>query len=122
MKVKIQTIRCCKSKGTSSVEASYVEEDFDVGALVVTIEYKGGESWVLDWGCSCHMTSNSSFFSNYQKVDGRKVTMGNKASCPVVGIGDVRIIMFDGVVRKLTEVLHVPSMNRHLISLGTLDT
>ena len=47
--------------------------------------------------------------------------MGNEASCPIVGIGNVRIIMFDGVVRTLTGVLHVSSMNRQLISLGTLD-
>ena len=67
------------------------------------------------------MTFNSSFFSTYQKVDGRKVTIGNKASCPIVVVGDFRIIMFDSVVRILTGVLHVPSMNRHLISLDTLD-
>ena len=47
--------------------------------------------------------------------------MGNEASCSIVGIGDVRIIMFDGIVRTLTGVLHVSSMNRHLISLATLD-
>ena len=29
--------------------------------------------------------------------------------------------MFDGVVRTLTRVLHVPGMNRHLISLSILD-
>ena len=43
--------------------ASYVEEEYDIGALVVTCEYKGGGSWVLDSGCSSHMTFNSSFFS-----------------------------------------------------------
>ena len=32
-----------------------------------------------------------------------------------------RFIMFDGAMRTLTVVLHVPSMNKHLISLGTLD-
>ena len=47
--------------------------------------------------------------------------MGNKAGCLIVGVGDVRIIMFDGVVRTLTGVLHVSSMNMHLISLGTLN-
>ena len=47
--------------------------------------------------------------------------MGNEASCSIVGIGDVRIIMFDGVVILLARVLHVPSMNRHLISVGTFD-
>ena len=55
------------------------------------------------------MTSKCSFFSTYEKVDGRKVTMGNEASSLTVGIGDVTIIMFDGVVRTLFGVLHVPT-------------
>ena len=111
-----------KSAKSSSAEVSYVEsEDYDVGALVVTSEYKGDDSWILDSGCSRHMTFNFSFFSTNQKVDGRKVTMDNEASCPILGVGDVKFIMFNGVVRTLTEVLYVPGMNRNLISLSILD-
>ena len=47
--------------------------------------------------------------------------MGNEASCLIVGVGDVKFIMFDGVLRTLTGVLHVLGMNRHLISLSILD-
>ena len=111
----------CNSKGTSSAEATYVKGEYDVGALVVTSKYKGGDSWVLYWGYSSHITSNSSFFATYRKVDRIKVTMGNEADCPIVGVGDVRIIMFDGVVRTFPKVLHVPCMNRNLIFLGNSD-
>ena len=53
----------------SSAEGRYVEnEDYDVGVLVVTGEYKVGDSWILGLGCSRHMTFNSSFFSTYQNV------------------------------------------------------
>jgi 5'-3' exoribonuclease 2 len=48
--------------------------------------------------------------------------MGDNSPCTVVGMGTVQIKMFDGVVRTLTEVRHVPSMSRNLISLSTLDT
>ena len=34
----------CKSKGSSSAKASYVEEEYDVGVVVVTNEYKDGDS------------------------------------------------------------------------------
>ena len=47
--------------------------------------------------------------------------MGNEASSPIVGVVDGKFIMFDGIVRTLTGVLHVPCMNRHLISLSILD-
>jgi hypothetical protein len=36
-------------------------------------------------------------------------------------MGIVVIKMFDGIVRTLIEVLHVPTMSRNLISLSTLD-
>ena len=47
--------------------------------------------------------------------------MGNNSPCTVVGMGTVQIKMFDGIVRTLTEVRHVPSMSKNLISLSTLD-
>jgi hypothetical protein len=48
--------------------------------------------------------------------------MGDNSPCTVVGMGTMQIKMFDGVVWTLTEVWHVPSMSRNLISLSTLDT
>ena len=47
--------------------------------------------------------------------------MGNNVSCKVVGIGTVRIRIFDGVVRTLGDVRHVPDLKRNLKSLSPLD-
>src|SRR5688572_9481091 len=47
--------------------------------------------------------------------------MGNNASCKVVGIGSIRVKMFDGIERTLSNVRHVPDMKKNLISLGALD-
>ena len=48
------------------------------------------------------------------------VMMGNNASCKIVGIGIVQIKMFDGVVRTLFNVRHVPHLKRNIISLSIL--
>ena len=48
--------------------------------------------------------------------------MGDNSPCAVVGMGTVQIKMFDGIVRTLIEVRHVPFMSRKLISLSILDT
>ena len=48
--------------------------------------------------------------------------MGNNASCKVMGIGSVRVKMFDGIVRLLRNVRHVPDMKKNFISLGALDS
>jgi hypothetical protein len=47
--------------------------------------------------------------------------MGNDISCKVVGIGSIQIKMFDGSVKILTDVRHVPELRKSLISLGVLD-
>ena len=36
--------------------------------------------------------------------------MGNVASCTIIGMGTIKIKMFDGVVRTLEEVRHIPDM------------
>src|SRR3954470_301422 len=47
--------------------------------------------------------------------------MGNNAECRVVGIGSIRMRMFDGEVRTVTNVRHVPEVSRNLLSLGALE-
>jgi len=41
-------------------------------------------------------------------LDSGVVIMGNDAACQMIGIDIVRIKMFDGVVRDLTDVRYVP--------------
>jgi hypothetical protein len=47
--------------------------------------------------------------------------MGNGAHCKITNIGNIRIKMFDGMVRTLCDVKHVPEVEKNMISLGTLD-
>ena len=47
--------------------------------------------------------------------------MGNNNGCKIVGIGLVKIKMFDEVTRILHGVRHAPELKRNLISLGMLD-
>ena len=91
------------------------------GVSVATHEYKGENEWILDSGCSFHMTPNKDFFTTYEKVDGGNVTMGNNATCKVVGVGSIQMKMFDGMGRTLSDVRHVPGLKKNLILLGTLD-
>jgi hypothetical protein len=50
------------------------------------------------------------------------VFMGNGIPCKTVGVGSIRINMFDGIVRELTNVIYVPKIKSNLISLGVLDS
>jgi hypothetical protein len=68
------------------------------------------EEWLLDSGASHHMCSHRSWFSSYQSIDDGVVFMGNDISCKSVGIGSIKIKMFDGIVRTLMDVRHVPNL------------
>ncbi|KAG8477597.1 hypothetical protein CXB51_030467 [Gossypium anomalum] len=40
----------------------------------------------------------------------------------IAGVGTIKVKMFDGVVRTLSDVRYVPELKRNLISLSTLDS
>ena len=67
------------------------------------------------------MTPNRDWFSTYKPMHKGVVLMGNNASCKVASIETVHIKMFDGVVRTLSDVNHVPDLKRNLIFLSTLN-
>ena len=66
------------------------------------------------------MTSKKDWFDTYKPYNDGMVQMGNDATCSVIGIGTVKIKMFDGVVRVLSNVRHVRTYVIHL--LGTYVT
>ena len=76
--------------------------------------------WVMDFGCCYHMSSDKSLFNTYDAVEGGEVVTASRHHCRIAGVGTVRIRMYDGRVRKLTEVRHVPDIHKNLISLGVL--
>lgn len=105
---------------TSTTNVAKAEErDGDVYSALVAAEGLV-DSWILDSGCSYHLCPHADWFHSYSSAKG-VVSMGNDAPCDVVGIGTVKIRMFDGVVRVLGNVRHVPDIRHNLISLGYLD-
>jgi hypothetical protein len=80
------------------------------------------EEWQLYLGASHHMCSQRNWFISYQSVDEGVVFMGNRIRCKIVGVDNIRIKMFDGIVRELTDARYVTNLRSNLISLGVLDS
>ena len=78
-------------------------------------------SWIMDSTCSNHMTPKKDWFDTYRLVNSGSVLMGNDASYRVIRMGNIRVKMFNDVIRTLCDVIHVPDLRKNLISLGTLD-
>ena len=74
----------------------------------------------MDSACSYHMMTNKDWFDTYRLVNFGYVRMGNDASCRVVGMGNIIVKMFNGVIKTFCDVRHVPGLRKNLISLGTL--
>ncbi|KAE8729500.1 Disulfide isomerase L-2 isoform 2 [Hibiscus syriacus] len=78
------------------------------------------DAWILDSGCSYHITPNMEWFSTYMSVNSSYVYLCDDICCNIVGIGEVRIKMYDGIVRTLCDVRQIPYLKKNLIILGTL--
>lgn len=79
------------------------------------------EEWVLDSGCTFHMSFSIDLFDSIEEHEGGRVLMGNNAACKVIGIGSIKLQLHGGTVRILTSVRYVPELKRNFISLGILD-
>ncbi|KAH9780501.1 hypothetical protein KPL71_008103 [Citrus sinensis] len=113
-----------KNQKESSGKAAIVskdEGDSEGADVLIAAERQPTEEWILDSGCSFHMSPNKQLFKTFEKVDTGKVLLGNNLACKVAGIGTVTITMHDGVDRELRSVRYVPELRRNLISLGTVD-
>ncbi|CAA0834067.1 Probable prolyl 4-hydroxylase 11 [Striga hermonthica] len=105
----------------SSKSANVVQnEEFDCsdGDMLSISTAQYDDAWILDSRCSYHITPNREGFATYEPGNSGSVFLDDDRCCGIVGIGDVKIKMYDGTVRTLCDVRH--KLKKNLISLGTL--
>ncbi|WVZ63057.1 hypothetical protein U9M48_012727 [Paspalum notatum var. saurae] len=83
------------------------------------VNYKtGGSHWVMDSGCTQHMTGDSRMFTsligNVEEYD--KITFGDNSKGKVEGLGKIEI----SSEYSISNVLLVDSLNFNLLSVGQL--
>ena len=87
--------------------------------VAVEILVSGGEishAWILDSGASLHVTPHREWFSRYEEIVGI-VTLGKFYVCDIVGIGDIPMVLSNGMRFVIENVHHVPCLTRNLISI-----
>ncbi|KAL5565221.1 hypothetical protein UlMin_028385 [Ulmus minor] len=110
-----------KNHDSDNGEATITANNSNMGEFLVVSTQNHKEDWILDSGCTFHMCPTKDWFKEYKEIDGGKVLMGNKIACQIVGIGNISIRMFDGLMKILSRVRHAPNLHRNLISIGALD-
>ncbi|KAL5763276.1 hypothetical protein ACOSP7_019540 [Xanthoceras sorbifolium] len=77
--------------------------------------------WIMDSGASFHMTSRREWFHHYETFSGEPVYSCNDHALKIVGIGTIKLRMYDGTVHTIQEVRHVKGIKKNLLSLRRLD-
>lgn len=65
------------------------------------------EDWILDMACIFHVCPNRDWFEIYEIVTRGSIEMGNNLPYKTTCIGNVRVKMFDGMVKTLGNVKHI---------------
>ena len=77
------------------------------------------KSWLVDSGCTNHMTNNQDLFRELDRTIISKVRIGNGEYIPVKGKGTVAIESQTGL-KLIYDVLFVPDVDQNLLSVGQL--
>jgi len=106
-----------KDTNAANVSAFIVTGDSSANILNLSED----SAWYSDSGASKHITFHKEYFQNLVETNNEFVSLGDGASCEIRGYGTVHISLningtwCDG---KLEDVLHVPSLNKNLFSVG----
>jgi len=74
-------------------------------------------SWLIDSGCTNHMTEYLSLFKDLDKSYLSKVKIGNGDYVKVEGKGAIEVETMLGT-KLLKNMLYLPKINQNLVSMG----
>jgi hypothetical protein len=77
------------------------------------------DSWLIDSGCTNHMTNNQDLFKELDRTTISKVKIGNGDYIDVKGKGIVVLNSLSGL-KYISDVLYVPDIDQNLLSVGQL--
>ena len=94
------------------------EDDLDkkIREESVRISQVEKKDWIIDSGCSHHMTGDMSKFVKSRKNDGGIVRVGNNVACHIIGIGSITL---DGKTNT-DDVYFVDGLKHNFLSVGQL--
>ncbi|KAL2252514.1 UNVERIFIED_CONTAM: hypothetical protein Sindi_0046100 [Sesamum indicum] len=77
--------------------------------------------WLIDSGCTFHISPFESIFSNLKVGEFGSVSMANEKRCDIKGIGEISLIFDNGYKMTLKHVRYVPELSHNLISCAVLE-
>jgi predicted aspartyl protease len=107
-----------KQQNEDAQVASQDDEDQLFVATCFSVQ-TSSDHWLIDSGCTNHMTFDKSLFRNLQTTEVAKVRIGNGDCIAAKGKGTVAITTNSGT-KTISDVLYVPDIDQNLLSVGQL--
>ena len=85
-----------------------------------TKEHCSSDLWLLDSGCSNHMTGNKSLFSSLDSSVVMDIKLGDDFLVPAKGKGTILVLTKQNEKMSIHEVFYVAHLTVNLISIGQL--
>ena len=106
-----------RKRNNSEGKINSIQEEKIVATVSEINAIKGKvPGWWYDTCATVHVSYDKSVFKTYHEMDGdQEIQMGNEVRSKVIGKGNVDLIFTSGKNVTLTNVLHVPDMNRNLV-------
>ena len=118
--------RICRNKEKYVNEAQVVnqeeekeEEDEQLFVASCYANINQSETWLVDSGCTNHMTNNVELFRELDQKSRSKVRVGNGQYISVKGKGSIAIETLSGT-KIINDVMYVPDIDQNLLSVGQL--
>lgn len=78
-------------------------------------------AWFIDSVASLHMSCNKDWFDEYhENIEATCVYLGGNTSLQVQGYGIISVMLPNGKVRQIHDVMYVPSIKKNLIYVSTI--
>nr|GMC49313.1 Retrovirus-related Pol polyprotein from transposon TNT 1-94 [Ipomoea batatas] len=106
-------------------EVSYVSNKSEQALTATTLKHVDyGNDWIVDSGCSNHMTGDAEKLQNVAEYrGGRVVVTASNSKLPIAHVGNVTVSPQDGDIKvSLQNVYHVPGMKKNLLSVSQLTS
>ena len=102
-------------------EAQVADQEEEDQLFIATcfMSYEASENWLIDSGCTNHMTHDKELFKELKSTESKKVRIGNGEYSAVKGKGIIAIASCSGT-KLITNVLYVPDIDQNLLSVGQL--
>ena len=112
----------CMDKGPQQLNEAQIADKQEEEELFVATCFaskSSSESWLIDSGCTNHMTHDQEIFRELDRSVVSKVRIGNGDYLPAKGKGTIAIESYSST-KLISDVLFVPELDKNLLSMGQL--